>query len=489
MSAVSSPLLWAALLSLAQATAAGESHQATGVKVGEVTPDSALVWVRLTAKPSRNADGPVRRGVAKDQEPPAKDEDVEDLRDACPGAPGRVRVRYGTSDDLDGGRDTGWADVTAATDFAHVFRLDGLKPGTRYSYVSETAGPGGTPTQTHTPMRGTFATAPIPDRPAKVSFAAMTCQAYKDADDPDGFLIYDAMARLRPDFYVAAGDLVYLDSEDPRATSVPLARYHWQRMYGFPKLINFHRHVPGYFMKDDHDTYHNDGYPSEDARKMLPLTFPEGQRVFHEHNPVGETLYRTFRWGKSLQVWLVEGRDFRSPNPIPDGPGKSIWGDEQKRWLKEGLLASDADWKVLISPTPLVGPDRANKRDNHSNVTFAHEGKEVRAWIRDQGLDNLFVICGDRHWQYHSVHPETGLHEFGCGPASDRHAGGSPGFLPEYHKFHRQEGGFLTVSVDRPEDAGADASTITFRHRDVNGRVVHEYRQVKGAQAEKRSPR
>ncbi len=29
---------------------------------------------------------------------------------------------------------------------------------------------------------------------------------------------------------------------------------------------------------------------------------------------------RTFRWGKTLQIWLVEGRDYRSPNNMPDGP-------------------------------------------------------------------------------------------------------------------------------------------------------------------------
>lgn len=481
-SALLTTIVWTvAALAFAQESKA-ESHQATGVKVGEVTPDSARVWVRLTARPARNADGPVRRGAAtKNAQPPAVP--AESLRDACPGAPGRVRLRYGPHEDLADARDTGWVEVSARTDFAHVFTLDGLEPATRYYYASETSGPGGSPV--HAPLRGRFATAPRPDKPADVSFAVMTCQAYKDADDPDGFLIYDAMGRQRPDFYVAAGDLVYLDSEDPRATSVALARYHWQRMYGFPKLVAFHLRVPGYFVKDDHDTYHNDGYPTENARMMLPLTFADGQRVFHEQNPVGETLYRTFRWGKGLQVWLVEGRDFRSPNPSPDGPEKSIWGPEQKRWLKQSVLASDADWKILLSPTPLVGPDRTNKHDNHSNDNFAHEGREIRAWIRDQGLTNLFVVCGDRHWQYHSVHPETGLHEFGCGPASDQHASGSPGFTPSYHRFHREKGGFLTVAVGRP----AEKSTITFRHHDVKGKVVHEFAQSQAAAGGSRSPK
>src|SRR3954470_11497533 len=103
--------------------------------------------------------------------------------------PGRVRVRYGPDEDLAGARDTGWVAVTAETDFSHVFRLEGLEPGTRYSYSSETAGPDDGPE--HAPLLGNFATAPTPDRPADVTFTVMTCQAYKDSDDLDGFLIYD----------------------------------------------------------------------------------------------------------------------------------------------------------------------------------------------------------------------------------------------------------------------------------------------------------
>ena len=44
---------------------------------------------------------------------------------------------------------------------------------------------------------------------------------------------------------------------------------------------------------------------------------------------------------------------------MPDGPDKTIWGREQLAWLKESILASDAAFRVLISPTPIVGPDRA----------------------------------------------------------------------------------------------------------------------------------
>jgi alkaline phosphatase D len=71
---------------------------------------------------------------------------------------------------------------------------------------------------------------------------------------------------------------------------------------------------------------------------------------------------------------------------------------------------------------------------------------------------------------YHSVDPLTGLNEFSAGAASDAHAGGSPGLDPEFHKFHRMLGGFITVNVARTNSQ----PTITFRHHDVDGGVVYE---------------
>ena len=83
---------------------------------------------------------------------------------------------------------------------------------------------------------------------------------------------------------------------------------------------------------------------------------------------------------------------------------------------------------------------------------------------------NVFVICGDRHWQYHSVHPQTGLQEFSVGAASDSHAGGTPGENKAYHRFHRVKGGFLSVEL-RPDGA---QSVIAFQLRTVDGAVAYE---------------
>ena len=381
--------LWAAIAAcLALSASCGpskidESRQATGVKVGEVTDTSAIVWMRVTREEKRRADGVVRRGRASTAEPLPEHLKPEDLEGSAPGAPGRVRVRYGASKDLAGedlaaAGETEWADVSAEDGFTHHFKLTGLQPATVYHYSAETAGPGGSPL--HAPLRGSFETAPKSDEYSDVTFTVITGQMYSDADHPEGFKIYDSMLGLAPKFIIPTGDTVYYDSDDPHVTSIDLARYHWHRMYSYPKLVRFHLNVPGYWEKDDHDVWSNDSWPTmkpsmkDGENWMGSFTFEQGLKVYAEQAPMSSTPYRTFRWGKGLQVWLTEGRDFRSPNTMPDGPEKSIWGAEQKKWLTESLLSSDADWKVLISPTPIVGPDRPNKHDNHSNVDFTHEG-------------------------------------------------------------------------------------------------------------------
>lgn len=445
------------------------SHQAMGTRVGELTDCSAIVWTRLTAEPVRNDEGkliPGRTKNYKSNQLPEVTVPVEQLEGACPGMPGRVRLHYGTKADLSDAETTGWMEVTAATDFIHQFAVKGLKPATNYHYESETTGEDGKP---HGSFRGDFQTAPAATDPGNFSFCVMTCQGYPDRGHPDGHSIYPSMLALKPSFTCLTGDLVYYDNDMPRANSPELARYHWQRMFSLPRLIEFNRHVGTYWLKDDHDTLNNDSWPGE---RMGTLTFADGQRIFRQQAPMAEGPgYRTFRRGRDLQIWLTEGRDFRSPNNIPDGPEKTIWGKEQKAWFERTVKESDATWKILISPTPLVGPDRGGKNDNHANKGFQHEGDEIRAWLKANAPDNFIVICGDRHWQYHSVHPETGLHEFCPGPASNEHAGGSPGRDPAYHRFHLQKGGFLSTSLARD----GNVSRIQFQHHDVNGKVIYEW--------------
>ena len=475
-------LAFVCLCGLSSPGAFAAPHFATGIKVGEVTPTTAIVWTRLTkAANAVPADGPKLTVTYTDENGVTSEEfqgdrftrkptviypegaTVDTLAGAAPGTSGSARVRY-TPKDTEAWKETAWMDVDPARDFTAHIPLSDLTPATEYRIVVESRGPDGTPGDS---IDGRFETAPTVDDPYRVVFTVTTGQKYDDQDAPGGgFKIYDAMAKLKPCFFVHTGDILYYDQ---LAKNVDLARWHWSRMYSLPTNVAFHRIVDSYFMKDDHDTWQNDCWPTMGGPFMGDLTFVQGQAIFLEQVPMSEKTYRTFRWGKDLQIWLVEGRDFRSPNDAPDGPEKTIWGAEQIAWFKKTVGESDATFRVLISPTPLVGPDRGTKNDNHANAGFTHEGNDLRAFIAAQR--NMIVICGDRHWQYVSADPTTGIREYSCGPASNEHAGGwKPEDTRPEHRYLRVTGGFLAVTVDR----ASGAPLMTLRHHGVDGDVLNE---------------
>jgi len=436
--------LWSFLaLALAFATQlpAADIFTGSGIKIGEITDRTAIVLVRLTKT------------------------DKQDEQGLIPGAAGEARLRYYPSDRSAANIDTGWKTVDPKSDWSIKFHLTDLKPGTRYNcfvHFRET-----TSTTFKVSLWYSFVTAPPPDQRATVKFHVTTCQDLK------GFWTYRHMYDQKPDFCVSAGDNVYYDGQC-LARNVPQAYEAYQKMFGLPLMRDYFGHVGTYFMKDDHDFRFNDSDPHMpgrwvNVRQNDPLarytetkgnlkldvnwmTAEEGIRVFKTVFPLREKTYRTVRWGKGLQIWMTENRDYRSPNDMPDGPDKSIWGAEQKAWLKQSLLASDADFRIIVSPNSVIGPDRIMKGDNQANINgFWYEGQMFLDWLKDNKLNNVVLMNGDRHWQYHSIDKRSGrhIHEFGCGPTCDEHIQPVP---PDYDGVDRpysaSRGGFLTVTYN-----------------------------------------
>lgn len=438
-------------------------HLADGIKIGEVTDRSAIVWVRLTAEPERNASG---RAWPEGADALPEGATLAEMVDAVPGERGEVRLTWWVDEQDAPRQSTPWVKVDPHRDFTHQFQLDrGLAPGQRYRLLVEGRAREGGPSGCR--LEGSLRTAPAPGTAAPGRFTVVTGQSYLRRDDPArGHRIYGHMLALDPDFFVHTGDVVYHDKPGPFAKSPALARYKWNRIYAMPLQRQFHARVPSWFMTDDHDVLKNDCWPGQ---RYGDLSWEEGLAIYREQTPTGPRPYRRVRWGKDLEVWFVEGREFRSSNRMEDGPEKSIWGAEQKAWFKETFAASDATFRVLVSSTPIVGPDRSSKKDNHANAAFRHEGDELRAFLASQ--PGAYVICGDRHWQYVSEDLATGLREYSCGPTTDKHAGGfSQKNRSEAHRYLKVCGGFLEVSL---EYEGGEP-TLAFRHRGADGTLNHE---------------
>ena len=447
--------------------------------------NSVVIWTRTTARPEMLADGrsfvamSKKHAIALEKKTNDSAEllaaqlpagaTLEQMIGACPGSPGQVRLTYFPISQSRQAKTTPWTTTDAATDFTAQWKLENLKPGVSYAAVVEAK-----PIASEKPtavVRGSFSTAPKPSAQRDTKFCVTTCHDFIRTDNSlRGHKIYPAMSKIKPDFIVHAGDIEYYDQPMPWAMTIELMRFKWQRIFALPDNREFYKQTTSYFLKDDHDTLKDDCWPGQ---TYGTVSFEQGLKLFNEEQfPAAGPRYKTVRWGKDLQFWLMEGRDFRSANNAPDGPDKTILGENQKRWLAETLKASDAKFKLVFSPTPIVGPDRRGKKDNHANKPFAYEGQELRTLF--SSIDGLIVLCGDRHWQYTSVQPGTNLWEFCCGAGSDAHQKGwRKGDERPEHRFLRVAGGFLTGKV--VYGAADEAPTLTLRHHKVTGEEVSRF--------------
>ena len=57
-------------------------------------------------------------------------------------------------------------------------------------------------------------------------------------------------------------------------------------------------------------------------------------------------VYRSFRWGTDLELFLLDARSYRSRNDLADTPDahKTLLGRAQLAWLKRGVAESTATW-------------------------------------------------------------------------------------------------------------------------------------------------
>ena len=251
--------------------------------------------------------------------------------------------------------------------------------------------------------------------------------------------------------------------------------------------MNLFAAVPTYWEIDDHDYRIDDGDNTGDhdpspevGRRMMLEQLPVAA-----HGEVDAKTYRTHRVSRDLQIWFTENRMYRSPNADPDDENKSIWGAEQREWLQRTLLESDAKFKLLISPTPMIGPDDLRKFDNHTNVNgFRTERDSFFDWLVETGIaeEGFAIICGDRHWQYHSIHP-SGIEEFSCGALVDANSRpprlpGDPmstdpeGTIRQPYAQDPPSGGFLIVRFTPASEFRPGA--LTFQWCDERGELLHE---------------
>jgi alkaline phosphatase D len=383
------------------------------------------------------------------------------------GAGERLRVRVGEQT----------LEALPQPDWDNIVRLplQHLQPGARYDYEVEGD-------LEH--VSGRFTTAPVAGAvaPVRLLWSADLGGAGHCRDVEDGYPIFRAMSRRRADFFIFAGDTIYADhvcGGTPHVTGTDFvartlqafwAKHRYNR--ADPAVQDFLRATSVYAIWDDHEVSNNFSGP---VQALMPV----GRRAFRDYwaieGPAEEPdrLYRRVRWGRSLEVFILDTRQYRSDNALPDGPDKTMLGPAQRRWLLQGVTASDATWKLVVTSVPL-GIFTGDDSWTNANVLgyprpgagFAYERDLILDTLRARGVRNVVFLSGDVHHAQFLRHDLGGytVHEFVAGPLAARQ--GFPRFVDR--RLHSTSLGSLGLANNFGEIV-VDGEGLTAWIRDGSG--------------------
>jgi alkaline phosphatase D len=340
-----------------------------------------------------------------------------------------VTVRWAAAD---GSGETRTVAVRPAPSADHTARvsLAPLRPATRYGYEVRRG---------QETVSGHFVSAPAPDQdaPVRLVWGGDLGGRGHCRHPEDGYRIFQAMARRGADLFLFVGDTVYADHPCGGPGQVPgadfvatrLPEYHARHRYNRadPALQRFFRGTAVYAIWDDHEVRDDFAGPSE------PL-MPVARQAFLDYWPIEEgepgRLYRRLRWGRHVEIFILDTRQYRSANDVRDGPGKSMLGAAQRAWLLDRVAASDATWKLVVSSVPLGMFTGGGPADGWSSANvlgfprrggqgFAHERDAILGELRAGGVKNLVFVGGEVHHAElvrHEPFPGWVFHEFVAGP-------------------------------------------------------------------------
>jgi len=427
-----------------------------GIAVGDVSATSAVLWVRT--------EGPATVQVEW-ATPPLWDK-ISKLATVIVPVPKSTELT-----------------ATADTDYTLSIILAGLTPATRYRYHVLIAQGGEFPHsgKPRLAARGELTTLSDADTSAPVTFAwsgdlGGQGQCRQGAG---GYPIFDVMQRQHLDFFLFLGDTIYSDDvcaappNEPGANFVATtldqyrARHRYQR--GAAALRRFLERVPVYVTWDDHEVRNDFSGPFDER-------MPEGRRALREYWPIAahldepHRLYRTFRYGADLELFILDTRQYRSRNTDRDGSAKTMLGAAQLKWLLEGLSNSTATWKIIATSVPLSVPKGgAGYSDGWASGPmapgFEWERQVMIESMLSRKIKNVVFLAGDVHYvQANAYDPDQNraidFHEFVAGPLSARPGRETPANDSLHPTRLINEGGYHNFGLVRVTKTTLDVTVV-----------------------------
>ncbi len=244
------------------------------------------------------------------------------------------------------------------------------------------------------------------------------------------FVGYRGIARRRDlDAVIHLGDYIYEKQygpanrpNQPPYEVVTLADY--RTRYGHyrtdPDLLEAHRQHPFICVWDDHESANNsykDGaqnHDPEDGEGSWQDRRQAATRAWTEWLPVREAadgrIWRRHAWGNLLDLFMLDTRLWARAKQVSGGmkeqiadPERPFLGQDQEKWLHEGLVQGSGRWKVLGQQV-MIAQLKVNGTALNTDQWDGYEATRDRLFdvIEDQNIEGFVVLTGDIHTSWAS---------------------------------------------------------------------------------------
>lgn len=370
-----------------------------GVASGDPDQDSVVIWTRLALDPV-----------------------AEDGLGGVPAEP--IDVVWEVADGPDFSKLLAAGIVTAEPDHAHAIHVlvEDLEPGRRVHYRFRCGG--------RTSPVGTTSALPS-GSPEDFRLAVANCQMYEAGH----WAAYRHLVEDEPDLVVHLGDYVYeypfemVEGRRPLPGRVLATLADYRVRYGCykrePELRDAHAAAPFVVTWDDHDVANNyagdllaTSRDPEAARALKTIAY----RVWWEHTatrlpkPTGPRLdvHRSIEAGDLFRLHLLDERQHADEPPCRTGDpiqamldmgaceerfeDRQHLGEEQERWLFDGLARGGVRWNILANPVVLAGVNVGVDADSFYLDTWDGYPKARERLVAALAeAENPVILTGDYH--------------------------------------------------------------------------------------------
>lgn len=394
--------------SISQGTVRQSAAQTThpfrlGVASGDPHADSVVLWTRLSAE--------------------ALSEEVR--------ISGTTELRWEMATDQSFSHIVAAGSAIASVDDYWTCRAipEGLAPSTSYFYRFQHDG-------RYSPV-GNTRTTPVPgSRLETLRFSIASCANWEHGY----YSAYQDMAEQNLDFILFLGDYIYEYARDalPTERQIPAVRFHgdteadsldgYRERYALYKsdqaLQSAHAACPWIVTWDDHEVV-NDYQADVGPAGATEATFLDRRaaafHAFYEHQPLRPSarpvngyanLYRRFQFGDLAEFNVLDGRQYRTPQPCGQGirprcdavadPRMSMLGADQEAWLLDGLGGTGTIWNLIAQQTmmaelrlSLPGSEPRFSVDQWDGYPAARQ--RILGPVAAGPIENTVILTGDLH--------------------------------------------------------------------------------------------